>query len=410
MTNFYALLPPHVIDPTYAPEFLSNVLVTVDLNGDGNLDLIALGASYPTATNTSPTLQPGRVFFGDGNGGFTEAPNNIFPINTLLTVEPRKVLIADFNGDGRPDIFISNTGWDASPFPGEQNRLYLSQPNGSWIDATASLPQLNDYSHTAAVGDINGDGSIDIFVGNGYGGQNKILSYVLLNNGSGQFTQTRADIPVASNNVLDPSTGHTFPGATLTDLDADGRPDLIITADATASFNKNLQTTILWNIAGNFSQTNQTLLPATQAFPTHIDLDAEPIDINGDGLKDLVIVGTQGQPFYDGWFVQILINHGNHVFTDATSQFLSPQDAMGGQVGVATGTPWPIWVTVLDFNHDGLPDFSVEYSGAALTQSTPLIWINDGTGHFHTLKVSEFVAPGNEWQLGNGHLTQTDQG
>jgi hypothetical protein len=37
MTNFYALLPPHVIDPTYAPEFLSNVLVTVDLNGDGIL-------------------------------------------------------------------------------------------------------------------------------------------------------------------------------------------------------------------------------------------------------------------------------------------------------------------------------------------------------------------------------------
>ena len=123
-----------------------------------------------------------------------------------------------------------------------------------------------------------------------------------------------------------------------------------------------------------------------------------------------MIVGTQGKPFYDGWFVQILINHGNHVFTDATSQFLSPQDAMGGQAGVATGTIWPTWVTVLDFNHDGLPDFSVEYSGGSLTQSTPLIWINDGTGHFHTLKVSDFVAPGNEWQLGDGHLTKTDHG
>ena len=267
LSNYYSLLAPKVIDPTYSPQFLSFFPVTVDLNGDGNLDLIVLGASYPIGGNTTPVPQPARIFFGDGNGGFTEAPSNIFPIDTLLTVHPRKVLIADFNGDGRPDIFISCHGWDTSPFPGEQNRLYLSQPNGSWIDATASLPQLNDYSHTAAIGDINGDGSIDIFVGNGYGGQNNILSYVLLNNGSGQFTQTRADIPVASNSILDFNTGHNFPGATLADLDGDGRPDLIITADASSSFNKNLQTTILWNNAGNFSQTNQTLLPATKHFP-----------------------------------------------------------------------------------------------------------------------------------------------
>src|SRR5262249_55603805 len=137
---------------------------------------------------TAPVAQPGRVFFGDGNGGVTGAPNNIFSTDKLLTVHPRKILVPDFNGDGPGDIFISSHGWDAPPFPGEQNRLYLSQPNGSWIDATATLPQLSDFSHTSAVGDINGDGSIDIFVGNGYGNQTNILPYVLLNNGSGQFT------------------------------------------------------------------------------------------------------------------------------------------------------------------------------------------------------------------------------
>jgi hypothetical protein len=376
--------------------------VTPDLNGDGKQDLIALGGSYPLNGNTTPVAQPGRVYFGDGNGGFTEVPSNIFPTDTLFMVSGNKVLVADFNGDGRADIFISSAGWDNPPFPGEQNKLYLSQPNGSWIDATSTLPQLSDYSYSSAFGDINGDGSIDIFVGNNNTAQNDILPYVLLNNGSGQFALTRADIPVASNDIFDFDTGHHFLEVKLTDLDGDGRPDLIITAAATLpSFDKNLQTTILWNNAGNFTQANQTALPAPTPgmFPI-VYSNAEPIDINGDGLKDLVLVGITPHSF-----IQIIINHGNHVFTDETSQFLSPQDAEG------TWGPGIDRLVVLDFNHDGLPDFSAEYGGGdPITQSTPLVWINDGTGHFHTLKVSDFVTPGNEWLVANGHLTQTDHG
>ena len=114
------------------------------------------------------TPQPGRVFLGDGDGRFSPAPANLFPVDTLLTVHPRKVLFADFNADGRADMFISSDGWDADPFPGEQNRLYLSRPEGGWRDATANLPQLSDFSHTSAAGDISGRGVLDIFVGNGY--------------------------------------------------------------------------------------------------------------------------------------------------------------------------------------------------------------------------------------------------
>ena len=99
---------------------------------------------------------------------------NLFPVDTLLTVHPRKVLFADFNADGRPDMFISSDGWDVDPFPGEQNRLYLSRPEGGWRDATANLPRISDHSHTSAVGDISGRGLIDIFVGNGYARSRRI--------------------------------------------------------------------------------------------------------------------------------------------------------------------------------------------------------------------------------------------
>ena len=70
-------------------------------------------------------------------GAFSAAPTNLFPIDTLMTVQARKVLFADFNGDGRNDMFISSQGWDVAPSPGEQNRLYLSLPDGGRRDATA---------------------------------------------------------------------------------------------------------------------------------------------------------------------------------------------------------------------------------------------------------------------------------
>ena len=58
-------------------------------------------------------------------------------------------------------MFLPLGGWDADPFPGEQNRLYLSRPGGGWRDATSELPQLSDFTHSAATGDIRGLGTPD---------------------------------------------------------------------------------------------------------------------------------------------------------------------------------------------------------------------------------------------------------
>ena len=93
--------------------------------------LIVLGAWHPGEGRTCCTPQPGRVFLGDGDGHFLPAPAHLFPVDTLLTVHPGKVLFADFNADGGQDLFISSQGWDGAPFPGEQNRLYVSRPAGA---------------------------------------------------------------------------------------------------------------------------------------------------------------------------------------------------------------------------------------------------------------------------------------
>jgi hypothetical protein len=408
LSAYFRFTGPVVVDATLASKD-SFTFRAPDLNGDGKEDLLVLGAFYPGGP-TNYTPQAGRVLFGDGNGGFRVATTSEFPLAALTTVHPRKVVYADFNGDGRIDFFIADHGWDTSPFPGAQNKLFLSLKGGGFEDASARLPQLSDFSHSAAAGDIDGDGDIDLFVGNGYDSPGHVLAYTLLNDGKGNFTQSRTNIPAYPGSVLDFSSVHHFPGSSLADLNGDGLPELLVTADAGASYDNLRQSIILWNQNGSYSQAAMTNLPAPAGLPSHIDLDIQKMDFNYDGRPDLVVIGTNGAPFYDGAFVQLLRNDGNGVYTDVTATGMAASDAMTAVPGAATGAPWAMWVKTLDFNNDGVLDFAVEYNGPLLKQSTPLVWLNDGAGHFTTLKVGDFVAPGEEWRLSGGHFYKTDLG
>ena len=83
------------------------------------------------------------------------ASATLFPVDTLQTIGcyPQ---FADFNADNRKDMFLACGGFDVFQSPGEQNRLYLSLPDGGWRDATDTLPQLSDRTTSAGVGDLSG--------------------------------------------------------------------------------------------------------------------------------------------------------------------------------------------------------------------------------------------------------------
>ena len=166
-----------------------------------------------------------------------------------------------------------------------------------------------------------------------------------------------------------------------------------------------------WNQAGAFSEQYKTPRPSPEVFARgHIDLDAAALDADGDGLLDLVIVGTQLNPFYDGWFVQLLMNRGDGTFADETALRLQPQEQSSGNAGVAANAPWARWVDVLDFNGDGAADFVMVTNGDDLPPNQPLIWLNDGRGRFSALKVQDFVRPGDEWLLYGARLVRTRHG
>jgi len=95
---------------------------------------------------------------------------------------PRSVLVADFNNDGKQDLAVVNAGHSA----GESGSVFVFLGNGAGgFEANASYVTGN-ASHSLAVGDLNGDGKLDLAVLNGsydFGGSVTIL----FGNGDGTF-------------------------------------------------------------------------------------------------------------------------------------------------------------------------------------------------------------------------------
>ncbi len=381
LSDLYTLLPTLSPDSTYSPTFQGTGF-TVDINGDGKMDLFMSGSPADPSSGKAP--DSGRVLFGDGKGGFKLAASSVFPW-TSLTNDTREAAFADFNGDGVNDVFLASHGWDAEPFPGGQNRLYLSQPNGTFKDATAQLPQLLDFTHSVTVGDVNKDGSLDIMVGNI--GSDARGPYIFLNDGKGGFTQNFALLPPQGSTAFDIGS---LTSCLFTDLDLDGYPDLVIGAPGGIAVKNSI---VLWNNKGSFSAGTITLLPQPALLAdNHIDNDIQSFDVNNDGLNDLIVLSAQMKPYYEGMSVQILINKGNRTFVDETALRMGASDSLSGTPGLATGTLWRVFLQLLDFNGDGFTDFvtcGIAGSGQ-LGLKDPLVWLNDGTGHFSTLKLGDF--------------------
>ena len=193
---------------------------SADLNLDGYKDVLFLGATYPIASNTNSLPQSGLFYWGSSDYKYNLA--DLSTISVPNTVHPRELAYADFNGDGKLDIFIADHGWDTNPYPGGQNQLILSTSNG-WEVASSKLPQRQDFTHSTAVGDINNDGNVDIFVGNVNTGTSAYSSSVLLGDGKGGFTESTALLPLE----IQGANAIRTTAVLITDLNKDGWPELI---------------------------------------------------------------------------------------------------------------------------------------------------------------------------------------
>lgn len=366
--------------PITVPGGDCNVAVA-DLNHDGNLDLIT-GSSHKSI----------HVYLGNGTGNFShftayDTGNNgskVFP----------SFAVADFNGDGHPDIAVLNGSVS-------DVTILLNKGNGSFnIGET-----FNGGSFDIVAGTFSGNKTQDLVVSSG-------VINVLVGKGNGTFSDN-----LAQNNVV--SASH----AIVADFNNDGKPDLLTFAPDGAvqlgNGDGTFQPPILLpsSCRLNQNQGNSLQSAAVGDFNGDHNLDIAVIIDNdqGIGVGVGVCLGKGNGTFGDAVFYDQGIEHDSVVTGDFNNDgkldlAVSDQGGISILLGNGNGTfqagiptalnaPFPIF-TVGDFNHDGNLDI------AALTGTTVTVLPGKGNGKFgnpitSTNANAEFVVAGDLNKDGN---------
>ena len=321
-----------------------------DFNGDGIDDIVTVGVSAKALTNPDYKLPDGRcigrdpetfgfkegcngedykikprIAYGKPNGGYQVSTDTMF---VHPPIEGNKIpgysfaggaLVADFNNDDVPDIFVfdSSYGWD-----GTYQSLYLSKPGGTWRYSTFSNVKgvKKDFGHGGATGDIDGDGDIDILTTK----QGKGLA-CYINDGYGNFRYRNTCY-----------SGQVVYTVSLGDVDDDGDLDAYVGSNSyygrggLGQYGGGFR--ILENDGrGNFR--NKVKLPQKDCWVTNPI--SEPVDIDKDG--DMDFVASFAGDSYAFAAIQIIRNNGNWEFSQETIRLTSFADMPGEKVKFKVG-------------------------------------------------------------------------
>jgi hypothetical protein len=373
-------------------------LTAADFNGDGLADVLVTRTDYPTY-NTYPL----QILLDNGHGGFSDGTGRSFEGPVPRAQVPREVVIADFNNDGRPDIFIADTGYDHSPGPGFHNTLVLSTPDGKLRDASANLPAQTRFTHSATAADVNGDGSLDLYIGSIFTESHDEPPEILLNDGAAHFRVCGDCLPRL---LSDPAViggqalhGPTYTGSQFVDVNNDGAPDLVLAGNGYYKVPSGVVTSdsqVLINDGSGHFSVLAGALPPRPWNDTAEGVDVRAADLNHDGRQDVLISYTPEDPYYVGRWIQVLINTGHGRFRDETSTRLPQAD---------NRLTWLTTLDLTDLNGDGSPDILTH--PAYFFRSLPPFYLNNGSGNLRRLPLAYSHTGGDLFTMldvrGNGH-------
>ena len=208
-----------------APGGISDCVLALDIDGDGDLDLLVGGhgttvvlrndgrarftvdetGRIPSDERTTQDLEAGdvdgdgdidlicaneegnRILINDGRGTFTDETDARFPV--MPKMETREADLADLDGDGDLDCVVANVGW--RPGNDATNRVLINDGRGHFTDETATRwPVGAATTLDVDCVDVNGDGAPDLLCGNTQGG---VPIELWLNDGTGTFTDVTAE-------------------------------------------------------------------------------------------------------------------------------------------------------------------------------------------------------------------------
>ncbi len=286
-----------------------------DLNGDGKPDLVVTNRYSNTVSVLLNTTTPGA-----------STPSFAFDQQFTTGSSPGSVSVGDLNGDGRPDLAVTNYGSNTVSV-----LLNTTAPGAT----TPSFAAKQDFTTgtnpgSVSVGDLNGDGKPDLAVTN----WNSSTVSVLLNT-----TPWVSAFGIAAKQ--DFTTGTHPESVTLGDINGDGKPDLAVANLDSNTVSVLLNTTAPGATTPSFAAKQDF---TTGTYPISVSLG----DLNGDGKPDLVVANETSNT------VSVLLNTTAPGAT--TPSFAAKQDFTTGE--------WPIAVSIRDINGDGKPDLVVANAGS----------------------------------------------
>jgi hypothetical protein len=305
-------------------------VVAADVNGDGKADVIVVNQCHTSTDCTSGSVD---VFLNDGDGTFHNISYG------TGGVSPVQVVVADVNGDGKPDLIVANSCASLATGCGGLGTVGVLLGNGDGTFQPAltfgveGTITVTNGPWAVAVGDLNGDGKPDValtvYCNVGAGCPNGGGVSVLLGNGDGTF-QTA---------VTYASGGWATYWVAMADVNSDGKLDLLVTNQCTTKNNCNGA-----NVAVLLGKGNGTFKPAVaySAGGSGGDYTVVAQDLNADGFLDLVVGLECSDSSCVSGGVGVLLGTGTGTFGTAVSY---PTE------GLVT-----VSAAVADMNGDGKPD------------------------------------------------------
>ena len=266
--------------------FHSNLDVALaDVDGDGDLDaVIANGYLYPYEAFYPG---PNTILINDGTGHFTPS-SQLFGEDAYS----QAVAVGDLDGDGDPDIYMGNRGFD---------QVFINMggiqggTKGQFVNSGQQIPHA--FTNDVALADLDGDGDLDAFATGGASG-----GAVLLNDGTGFFNLYQSvDDPLAY-------------AVALEDLDGDGDPDAFL---STQSHGLGAPDHVWLN--GEYGLPQGEFISNRQQLGNGAGTGVALGDLNGDGWVDAFVTNMDAMN-------QVWINQGLFccILTDINHQCSQP--------------------------------------------------------------------------------------
>lgn len=289
-----------------------------------------LDVLFPAATGVAEAF---AVFVNDGMGNFSD--NSAAAVGGFKG-HLRQIAVGDVDGDGDVDIYAPDA-------QGGPDKLFINDGKGIFADEAAARmpPGLGSHAAATRFADVDSDGDLDLFVGDRYAGGSMLAAHLYLNDGTGKFTDATANLPTTTQGDV-PYDFDVF------DADRDFDLDLLIDMHSGGS--------MLWlnDGTGKFTEA---------AFPDQGALKYGPVACDVDGDGDLDLWFDNAGPNYTE---QLLINDGAGVFTDETAARVT------GNPGADDNG-----LACIDYDGDGDLDAAIASLG-----DQERVLTNDGTGHF----------------------------